>query len=92
MTVEAAIAMFVLLMINTWFNYRLGYRNGVKGGHYVGVRDTLDLVLDQPNVSITVNNEQLPLDDLTCQVINELCRRRAAAMEKEAVLGDHSGS
>ena len=82
MTIEAAVIMFVLLMVNTWWNYRAGYRRGAHGGHLVGVHDTLEYMIEKADLTMTLNDKKASLDEMTVAVISELAVRRAKRLEE----------
>lgn len=83
MTIEAAAIMFVLFMANTWFNYRAGYRRGAHGGHLVGVHDTLEYMIEKAQLTMTIDNKEANLDEMTMAVIQDLTIRRAKKMERQ---------
>ena len=84
MDISVAIVMFVLLMVNTWWNYRAGYRKGAMGGHLVGVHDTLEYIIEKADLSMTLNDKTASLEEMTVAVISELTVRRAKKMEHAA--------
>ena len=78
--------MFVLLMINTWWNYRSGFRAGARGGHLVGVHDTLEFIMEKADITATVageNNRPATLDELTVYTANQLMKRRMERLEQQ---------
>lgn len=49
---ETAIAiLFVLFMLNTWINYRLGYKQGIFKGHMFGVKDLVDYMINSGSIT-----------------------------------------
>ena len=41
MDITTASTLFVVFMLGIWFNYRMGYSEGVLGGHQFGVYETV---------------------------------------------------
>ena len=85
MTFEVACVMFVLLMVNTWWNYRAGYRRGALGGHLVGVHDLTEFLMENGHLSATNMTEDRPatVDEMTGHLIKTLHERRLRKFEKE---------
>jgi len=83
MSIESAVIMFVLLMVNTWWNYRQGFKKGAVGGHLVGVHDTLEYMIEKADLTMTVDNKPASLDEMTMKVLEELTERRAKKLEQQ---------
>lgn len=76
--------MFVLFMIAIYFNYRLGYHEGVHGGHQLGVYETVSWLVSQGYMSgtNTVTGNPVNARDLTNKVLAELEQRRPHIREE----------
>jgi hypothetical protein len=70
--------MFVLFMVAIYVNYRLGYREGVHGGHQYGVYETVSWLVDKGYMSGThaETGKLVSIKDLTDKVLAELEQRR----------------
>ena len=76
--------MFVLFMVAIYFNYRLGYREGVHGGHEYGVFETVSWLVAKGYLSGTDATTGNPVNarDLTNKVLAELEQRRPHIREE----------
>lgn len=83
MTIEAAVIMFVLLMVNTWWNYRQGYRKGAVGGHFVGVHDVAEFLVEKKYIEAVNTEEDRPAtaDEMTVFLLKTLSERRLKRLE-----------
>lgn len=70
--------MFVLFMVAIFVNYRMGYREGIYGGHQYGVYETVSWLVDRGYMSgtHTETGEKVSVKDLTHKVLAELELRR----------------
>jgi hypothetical protein len=70
--------MFVLFMVAIYFNYRLGYREGVHGGHQFGVYETVSWLVEKGYMSGTHSEtgKTVSVKELTNKVLEELEVRR----------------
>ena len=76
--------LFVLFMVAIYFNYRLGYREGVHGGHEYGVFETVSWLVAKGHLSGTDATTGNPVNarDLTNKVLSELEQRRPDIREE----------
>ena len=86
MDIEIAAIMFVLLMVNTWWNYRQGYRRGALGGHLVGVHETVEFLMEKKYLDATNITTDMPatVEEMTAYFIKTLHERRAKNLESAA--------
>lgn len=86
MDTSVAIIMFVLLMVNTWWNYRQGYRKGAMGGHFVGIHDLTEYLLENGHLDATNATSDRPatVEEMTGYFIKTLHERRVKNMERAA--------
>jgi len=70
--------MFVLFMVAIYFNYRLGYREGIHGGHQYGVYETVSWLMAKGHMSgvDATTGEPVTAKALTDKVLAELELRR----------------
>lgn len=78
MDLITASVMFVLFMIAIYFNYRLGYREGVHGGHQFGVYETVSWLVAKGYLTGTdaVTGNPVSVKEVTDKVLEELHERR----------------
>ena len=83
MDIEVAIIMFVLLMVNTGWNYRQGYRKGAMGGHFVGVHDVTEYLMEHGHLDATNIDCDRPatVEEMTGYLIKTLHERRLKRLE-----------
>ena len=83
MDTGVAIIMFVLLMVNTWWNYRAGYRRGAMGGHFVGIHDLTEYLMEHGHLDATnaTSNQPATVDEMTAYFIKTLTERRVKRLE-----------
>ena len=83
MDIEVAIIMFVLLMVNTWWNYRQGYRKGAMGGHFVGVHDVTEFLMENKYLDASNISADRPatVEEMTEYFIKTLHERRLKRLE-----------
>ena len=86
MDIGTAIIMFVLLMVNTWWNYRQGYRKGAMGGHFVGVHDMTEFLIENKYLDATnaTTDQPATVEEMTAYFIKTLHERRLKNMERAA--------
>jgi hypothetical protein len=84
MDLTTAGVLFVLFMVAIYFNYRLGYREGVHGGHQLGVYETVSWLVANQYMSGTnaVTGKAVSVKDLTDSVLAELEQRRLHIREE----------
>jgi hypothetical protein len=84
MDIEIAIIMFVLLMVNTWWNYRQGYKRGAVGGHLVGVHETVEFLMERNYLDATNVSTEKPatVEEMTVYFVKTLHQRRVQNMER----------
>jgi hypothetical protein len=83
MSVETAVIFFVLFMVNTWWNYRAGYRRGAIGGHLVAIHDMTEFLMEKKYLDATNASTDKPatVDEMTVYFINTLTERRQKRLE-----------
>jgi hypothetical protein len=83
MDINVAIIMFVLLMANTWWNYRAGYRKGAVGGHLVGVHEVTEFLMENGHLDATnvTGNRPATVEEMTGYFVRTLHERRVKLLE-----------
>lgn len=84
MTMEVAAIMFVTFMIAIYLNYRAGFRRGAFGGHFVGVHETVEYLVESGGLSATnlTNDRPATAEELTTHILKVLSERRIKKIEE----------
>lgn len=74
-------SMFLLLMFSVWFNYRLGFANGMEQAHLYGVYETVKFLMESHSLSGTDvdTGEPATVEEITRQIAIQLHIRRDVA-------------
>lgn len=85
MDINTAIVMFILLMVNTWWNYRAGYRQGAVGGHLVAIHDMTEFLMEKKYLDAINASTEKPatVEEMTMYFVNTLTERRRKNQEKQ---------
>ena len=86
MDITTASTLFVVFMLGIWFNYRMGYSEGVQGGHQFGVYETVSWLVAKGYLTGTNEDtgKDVSVKDLTDKVLQELEQRRPYIREEIA--------
>jgi hypothetical protein len=83
MDLDVAVIMFLLLMANTWWNYRQGFKKGAAGGHFVGIHDLTAFLMEKNYLDAVNTTEDRPAtaDEMTAYFIKTLHERKLKKLE-----------
>jgi hypothetical protein len=86
MDITTASVLFVVFMVGIYFNYRIGYSDGVEGGHQFGVYETVSWLVAKGYISGTNEDTGMTVSvkELTGKVLQELEERRPSIKEEIA--------
>jgi hypothetical protein len=70
--------LFITFMSGIMFNYALGYRQGVNGGHTFGVYEVTSWLMANSNISNILKDadQKLSVKEITHKILIELEKRR----------------
>lgn len=78
MDAGTVVVLFVLFMVAIYCNHRLGYHQGINGGYFVGVHDTLELLIEKGHITATKNGQPVKTTELAVHFHNTLTDRHNA--------------
>jgi hypothetical protein len=84
MTMEVAAIMFVIFMVAIYLNYRAGFKRGAFGGHFVGVHETVEYLVETGGLSAVngANDKPATAEELTVHILKVLGERRIKRIEE----------
>ena len=54
-TITLLVAMLILLLFNTWYQFRVGFRNGTKGGYQIGMYHAIAYLISKGEIKVELN-------------------------------------